>query len=165
MRPLIILLLLSVSAIVKAQEENPLSIFDALIGKTWAIEAKWGNGSFFKQEVSFRYGLEGNAVFAETKGFVDTEGEEFGDRNFGVRKFDKESDKILFWEFDTFGGVTTGEVQLKGKNTWYVYEYGGTTLADIWEYVDEETYIYKVAQYTDGKMGDVYLEGVYKLMK
>jgi len=95
-------------------QENPLLVFDNFIGKTWRIDAKWGNGSPFKQEVTFEYDLQKGILKASTKGFIDQGQETWGDRNFGIRKYDATSGKILFWEFDVFGGLTKGEVLVKG---------------------------------------------------
>lgn len=146
-----------------AQDKNPLVFLEALMGKTWVIEAQWGDGSVFKQELKIEYGLQDKAVYSYTKGFVNTERTEFGDRSFGVRKYDLESDSVLFWEFDTFGGVTTGEIVSNGKDIWFIYAYQGMTFADIWEYLDEETYAFRVVAYDDGEIGDVYLKGAYKV--
>lgn len=144
-------------------QNDPLSIYEHQIGKTWVIEAKWGDGSLFKQEITMEYGLNGTIVVAKTKGFTNQERTDFGERNHGIRKFNVETGKIEFWEFDTFGGVTQGEVLAKGKDVWYVYEYMGTTLADIWQYRDERTYEYRVVNYKDETVGETYLTGTYRL--
>lgn len=146
-----------------AQDENPLDIFEPLMGKTWTIDAEWGDGSAFKQELKIEYGLQENIIYSYTKGFVNPERTAFGDRSFGVRKYDEESEKFLFWEFDTFGGVTTGEIVTKGRDLWFMYEYEGMTFADIWEYLDKETYVFRVVSYDNGKIGDIYLKGAYKV--
>ena len=143
-------------------EANPLAILEPLMGKTWAIEANWGGGSLFKQELFVEYGLQDQVIYSYTKGFINSERTEFGDRSFGIRKYDKESDKLLFWEFDTFGGVTTGEIIPNGRDLWFVYSYGESVIADIWEYLDDETYAFRVVSYNDGEIGDVYLKGAYK---
>ncbi len=145
-----------------AQSENPLAFFEPFLGKTWAIEAQWGDGSVFKQELSMEYGLQNKIIYSDTKGFIDVERTAFGDRSFGVRKFDEESGKILFWEFDTFGGVTQGEIISQGRDLWFVYAYQGMTFADIWEYLDDETYAFRVVAYDNNEIGDTYLKGAYK---
>ncbi|MDW3192194.1 MAG: hypothetical protein R8G66_07510 [Cytophagales bacterium] len=148
-----------------AQEENPLTALEPLMGKTWAIDAQWGDGSVFKQELSLEYGLQNQVVYCYTKGFINAERTQFGDRNFGIRKFDKESGKILFWEFDAFGGVTEGEVIANGRDLWFVYNYGETVIADIWEYLDDETYAFRVVSYNNEEIGDMYLKGAYKVKR
>lgn len=145
------------------QEENPLAFYEVQMGKTWEIEAKWGDGSLFKQELTIAYGLQDNIVQTLTRGYINPERTEFGDRSVGIRKYDQESGKVLFWEFDTFGGVTTGEVISKDRDIWYVYSYQDKTIADIWEYLDDETYAFRVVSYDNGEIGDMYLKGAYKL--
>ncbi len=146
-------------------EENPLSCFDPFVGKTWVVNGEWGDGSKFQQELTLEFGLNKKVVIAKTKGFIDQERTQFGDRAHGVRKYNPESKKIEFWEFDTFGGTTTGEIQVNGKDLWYIYEAYDMTFADIWEYLDEETYAFRVVQYENGELGDQYLKSAYKLKK
>lgn len=159
-----ILLILSftLSFQLQAQDENPLAFLEKLMGKTWVIDAEWGDGSVFRQEITVSYGLQGNIIIFETKGFIDAERTQFGDRSFGVRKYDTESEKVLFWEFDTFGGVTTGEIKQKGKDIWFIYRYGGSTIADIWEYLDDETFAFRVVAYDNNQIGELYLKGAYR---
>lgn len=144
-------------------QENPLSSFDNLLDKTWISEGKWGDGSVFRQETFFTYGLNKQLIIVKSKGFVDAEQTVFGDRNHGIRKYDKESGKVLFWEFDVFGGTTTGEVVIEKNKMLYVYEYDGAVLADVWEYVNDATYTLKVASYQDGELGQVYMQGTIRL--
>lgn len=165
MKKLLLTPLFIVSLLVAAQEPAPLSVYADQVGSTWVIDAQWGNGSPFKQEITLSYGLNNAVVIAKTRGFIDQEQTTLGDRNHGIRKFNSETNQIEFWEFDAFGGLTQGTVTVKGKDLYYVYEYQGTWLADIWEYKDEDTYVYKVAQYVDGTVGDVYLTGEYKRKK
>lgn len=145
-----------------AQEKNPLAPLEPLMGKTWTIEANWGDGSVFKQELYIEYGLQDQVVYSYTQGFINADRTAFGDRSFGIRKYDKARDKILFWEFDTFGGVTEGEILTKGKDLWFVYSYGESVIADIWEYLDDETYAFRVVAFDNGEVGDMYLKGAYK---
>ena len=64
-----------------------------------------------------------------------------------------------------FGGLTEGFVKVEGKNLFYQYEYGGMTITDGWEYVDENTYDYKVGQYKEGEWVQTFLDTrfIYKL--
>lgn len=144
-------------------QKNSLSAFENLVGKTWQAAGKWGDGSAFKQETSFEYGLNKQIIVAKSSGFVNQEQTEFGERNHGIRKYDSESGKILFWEFDVFGGTTTGEVLLKENKLLYVYEYGGSLLVDVWEQVDDRTYTLKVGAYQDGGLGQIYMDGMVRL--
>ena len=120
---------------------------------------------FSNRSCTLHYALNKAVVQVETKGYINPERTEFGERNHGIRKYDKESGKVLFWEFDTFGGVTTGEVVSKGQDIWFIYSYGETQIADVWEYVDDNTYSFKVVNYNNNEIGDTYLIGAYKAKK
>ena len=105
------------------QSEN-LAAFDHLIGKTWVAEGTWENGSVFKQEVTFQFTLDDKLVLTKSKGFVDEKQTTFGDRNLGIRMYDSNSGSLRFWEFDVFGGMTTGTIDVSGKDIRYQYLYG-----------------------------------------
>ena len=157
MKNLIAVLFFSCISTLVIGQDSELMIFDNLIGKTWKAEGIWGDGSKFIQEVYFEYDLENTLVTAKSKGFIDKEQTKIGDRNLGIRKFDKESNTIKFWEFDVFGGVTEGKVFTEGKNIVYQYKYGTSVVTDMWEYVDSSTYNFKVGSYVDGKWNQIYL--------
>lgn len=156
-----ILLFLIASSFIIAQD-NPLSGFENLIGKTWRAEGTWGDGSKFKQEIDFSYSLEGKTVVTESKGYVNKEKTAYGHRNHGIRTYDAESDTIQFWEFDVFGGVTNGNVVFEGKDILYQYAYGDSEVTDAWEYVDDTTYNFKVGSYVNGAWKQTYLETQFK---
>ncbi|WP_299603268.1 hypothetical protein [uncultured Aquimarina sp.] len=147
--------------LVLAQEPN-LDAFKNLVNKEWKAEGKWGNGSVFKQETTFKYDLHNTLVIARSKGFTNQEQTEYGWRNHGVRKFDKTSKTIKFWEFDVFGGLTEGTIVVDGKNILYQYQYGDSLVTDMWEYVDDNTYNFKVGSYQNGVWKQVYLETQFK---
>lgn len=146
-----------ITSTIQAQE-NSLSGFTNLIGKTWKAEGTWADGSKFKQEIDFKYSLEKNAVITQSKGYTNKEQTTYGNRNHGIRKYDASSKSIKFWEFDVFGEVTEGTVTIKGKNLYYQYNYESTIVTDAWEYVDDNTYNFKVGNYTDNKWEQIYLE-------
>ena len=162
---LLLLLFASHGLLSQDQKANPLAPLNMLSDKTWMIEATWADGSVFKQEITGEYKLNENLLITKTMGFINPERTLVGERSYGVRKYDEDSKSILFWEFDTFGGVTTGEIQARGKDLWYIYNYGESTIADIWEYLDDETYAFRVVQYDNAEVGNVYLKGAYKLKK
>ncbi|MFC3122170.1 hypothetical protein [Agaribacter flavus] len=141
---------------------NPLDAFKYMASSTWKAEGKWKSGAVFKQEVSYRFELSDKIVIAETKGFTDKDQTTFGLRNHGVRKYDAESNKIKFWEFDVFNGLTEGLVTIENKNIYYQYYYGKSLISDGWEYVDENTYNYKVGEYKNGVWLSTYLETTFK---
>ena len=156
------LILVSVISTNAFANDNPLAAFDNLIGRTWTAEGKWGNGSAFKQVATFEYGLNDRIVVVRSQGFTDQAQTKFGDRNHGVRQFDAATETIRFWEFDTFGGVTEGTVRVDGKNLYYEYEYGGTRVTDLWQWVDDNTYNYIVGTLVDGKWGAKFIETTFR---
>lgn len=146
-------------------QNKELAVFNPLVGKVWKAEGNWGDGSKFKQEIIFSFDLNHTIVIAESKGFTNQEQTEFGSRNHGIRKYNKEKEIIEFWEFDVFGGLTTGTVVQKDKNIIYTYQYGTSTVTDMWQYVDDHTYIYKVGSYENGEWKQVYLETKFEGFK
>ncbi len=146
-------------------QRNPLEVFKPFIGKTWKASGKWGDGKPFIQELTFKYSLAGNIVIVESQGFVDQKLSKIGHRNHGVRKFDPVTGSIKFWEFDIFGGLTEGNVVIEGKNILYRYPYGESMVTDMWEYVDENTYNFKIGSYIKGKWDQVYLETKFSVVQ
>ncbi|MEO0900715.1 MAG: hypothetical protein AAFY00_01410 [Bacteroidota bacterium] len=144
-------------------QENPLSIFENLMNKTWFAEGNWGDGSKFKQEITFSYDLSNTLIIANSKGYTNSEQTEYGARNHGIRKYNPETNVIDFWEFDIFGGVTQGTVKTQGRNIIYTYSYGESIVTDAWEYVDENTYNFKVGNYANGQWEQVYLSTQFKV--
>lgn len=142
--------------------QEPLTIFENLIDKTWKAEGKWGDGSLFKQESTFSYGLDSTLIIVKSKGFTNQEQTEYGDRNHGIRKWNSGKSILEFWEFDVFGGVTWGKIFVEDRNLRYEYVYGETLVSDYWEYVDDNTYNFKVGNYIDGEWKQVYLETQFK---
>ncbi|WP_299244260.1 hypothetical protein [uncultured Aquimarina sp.] len=165
MRTVKIFLLIAMVSISVQSQETDLSIFKNLVEKTWKAEGKWGDGTLFKQETIFKYDLDNTLVISKSKGFTDKNQTKYGSRNHGIRKFDSETKTIKFWEFDIFGGVTTGTVTIDKKNLIYQYQYGESLITDMWEYVDDYTYNFKVGDYTDGNWKQVYLETQFKAEK
>ncbi|WP_109299670.1 hypothetical protein [Aquimarina sp. AU474] len=158
----LVLLLISISS---WGQESDLSIFESLTGKVWKAEGSWGDGSAFKQEIVFSFDLNNTIVITKSKGFTNKEQTQYGARNHGIRKFDTNTKTIKFWEFDVFGGLTKGEVKVVGKNILYQYQYGETIVTDMWEYVDENTYNFKVGNYENDTWKQLYLETQFKAKK
>ena len=138
-------------------QNTKLSMFDNLVGKTWKAEGLWGNGSKFIQETEFNYALDGSVVLSESIGFVDENQTELGRRNHGIRQYDNKTNTVKFWEFDVFGGLTKGTVSIEGKSIMYQYEYGDSKLTDLWEFVNDSTYNFKVGEYKNGTWSQIYL--------
>lgn len=152
------LLLLALSS---NAQDGSLAIFDPLVNTSWVAEGKWGNGAIFKQEIQFRYNLNRQIVIARSDGFTNAAQTTFGKRNFGIRQYDSISGKIKFWEFDVFGKLTSGEVIPQGKNILYQYNYGGTIVTDMWEYVNDATYNFIVGTYENGQWDQRFLEAQF----
>ena len=161
MKNIIALFILIVPMITFSQSSG-LSMFDNLVGKTWKAEGNWGDGSKFSQEIEINYSLDSSIVKLNTIGFVDKAQIKLGLRNHGIRQFDETSNSVKFWEFDVFGGLTEGTVISEGKNIVYQYKYGNSNLTDMWEYIDDSTYTYKVGEYNNGIWNKVYLNTQFK---
>lgn len=146
-------------------QNSELSIFDNLVSKIWKAEGNWGDGSKFKQEITMDYSLNKTLVIVNSIGFIDKEQTKLGMRNHGIRQFDKESNSIKFWEFDVFGGLTEGTVFSEGKNIVYQYAYGDSVVTDMWIYLNESTYNFKVGNYEDGVWKQVYLDTQFKAIE
>ena len=143
-------------------QQGQVDLFAPLMDRTWTAEGNWVNGSPFFQQVHFAHDLEGSVVIARSKGFVDTEQVQKGQRNLGLRRYDSVNGLWKFWEFDVFGGVTEGEVLIQGKDIWYQYQYGESVVTDAWEYVDESTYKYTVGEHDGSDWKAVYLETEFR---
>jgi len=156
---LIVSALISISAY---GQETDISVFKNLVGKIWIAEGKWGDGTTFKQETTFTFNLNNTIVIAKSKGFTDQKQTQYGNRNHGIRQFDKKTNTIKFWEFDVFGGLTKGTVHVQGKNMMYQYQYGESLVTDMWEYIDKNTYTFKVGSYENGVWKQIYLETQFK---
>lgn len=154
------LLLPSINA---QSQNNKLEAFNNLINKTWIAEGKWGDGSLFKQEVYFEYSLKNQIIVAKSKGYTNLKQTEYGLRNHGIRKYDAKLNKVKFWEFDVFGNLTEGTVIFNDKNIIYNYDYQGTNVTDMWEYVNDNLYNFKVGIYKNNTWENVFLKTQFKL--
>ncbi|MEL6945061.1 MAG: hypothetical protein AAFO82_20580, partial [Bacteroidota bacterium] len=160
-----LILLFSFCSFMLNAQESPLAVFDNLLHKSWEAEGTWGDGSKFKQEITFEKGLENHIIITKSKGFTNKEQSEYGWRNHGIRQYDAASKSVKFWEFDVFGGVTEGKVWSEDKSIYYQYPYGESVVTDAWEYVDDWTYNFKVGEYVDGEWKETYLSTQFKADK
>ena len=136
--------------------------FQNLVDKTWEANGKWGDGSSFKQSIHFTYDLNQKIIIAKAKGYTNKAQTRFGNRNHGIRKYDSEKKKFVFYEFDVFGGVTQGDLIFENKNILYQYHYGSSVVTDMWKYVDDSTYTFTVGAFEKGKWSQKYLETTFK---
>lgn len=147
-----------------AQDEKA-AVMDALsemIGGKWVIQTKWENGGEFHQEQIFEWGLNETIIKVTTFGTVNQKTGEFGLRNEGIRAWDGQEKVMKFWEFDVFGGITTGTCGVDSNAFYYEYEYAPDgnpqTFRDVWTKIDLDTYKYQVGTFADGAFSKVFLE-------
>ncbi len=143
-------------------QKKELAFFEPFMGKTWKAVGEWGDGTKFVQEITFTYSLDSTLVITESKGYTNNEQTQYGHRNHGIRKFDSETNAIKFWEFDVFGGVTSGKVVQEGKNSYSQYQYGESVITDFWEFYDPNTYNFTVGSFENGEWKQKYLETQFK---
>lgn len=143
-------------------QTHPLDVFDHLLNKKWSAEGTWGDGSTFKQEVYFESDLKRRLILSKTKGFTDKAQTQFGWRNHGVRQWNQSKSQLEFWEFDVFGGLTSGVVLVRDKDMLYQYQYGDSFVTDAWEYLNDSTYQFTVGSYKEGEWEQVYLKTQFK---
>lgn len=144
-----------------AVAQNPLLAFDHLVNKTWKTDTQWENKNAFFQEVTFEYALDSSLVITKTKGHINKEQTQIGERNFGVRQYDQTKKAIYFVEYDIFGGKTEGFVRVQNKNLIYTYTYGNVELTEKWIYINPTTYTYKIGIWKDGTWETLYLESQF----
>lgn len=153
-----LILVLFLLPVVLMAQDNSLAVFKSLEKYRWKAEGAWGDGSAFKQEISFQFSLDDKLVLVESLGFTNKEQTEFGLRNHGIRQYDEKLKKIRFWEFDVFGNVTEGIVESEGKNLKYSYDYEGTLVTEMWLHKNEKTYDFIVGVYENGEWKQKFLE-------
>ena len=142
--------------------QSPMSAFDNLIGSKWILEGEWGNGQKFKQEYEFEWSLGKKMVKVKTFGTINIETGEYGLRNEGVRFWQKDEEKILFYEFDVYGGATDGLCTTEGNNIYYTYEYQGGIFKDSWIFQNKDTYQLTIESIEDGKRKELYQTSIIK---
>lgn len=145
-------------------QDNPMAVFDNLVGSTWVSEGKQLGGFDGKTEAVFSWGLDQKIVHVKTY-TTDPQTKAFGLRNEGVRAFDAAEKKIAFYEFDKFGGITAGTVIVDGRDLHYEYEYQGLTLRDSWIYVSEDEYQFVVGTWENGDWTKKFHETIFTRLK
>ncbi|MFQ5650879.1 MAG: hypothetical protein ACE5IY_13135 [bacterium] len=146
-----------------------LQAFAPLVGGRWQAAGEWSNGTKFEQEIAFKWALNETIVIAESFGVINPKTGERGHRSHGVRAWNAVTNKLWFWEFDVFGGVTEGEVEIDGANITLIYEYGDgdkrVRLRDRWQRVDDQTYDFAVEQFENRKWGRMLLATQFRRTK
>lgn len=147
--------------------EEGMNAIAQLIGGKWVAEGKWQqDGKKFKQEVIFEWGLDHNIIKVKTYGITDPETGEFGLRNEGIRAWDDKDNAMKFWEFDIFGGITSGTCIVDEQQVHYQYEYkiddSYALFRDTWTKIDDDTYRYRVGIVEHGKWQSILLDTTFK---
>ncbi|NRB50912.1 MAG: hypothetical protein HRU41_24800 [Saprospiraceae bacterium] len=163
MKKLLLISCLLTSCTLIAQD-NPMAVFDNLVGSTWVSEGKQLGGFDGKTEAVFSWGLDQKIVHVKTY-TTDPQTKDFGLRNEGVRAFDAAKERIAFYEFDKFGGITAGIVIADSKNLHYEYDYQGLTLRDSWIYVSEDEYQFIVGTWENGDWTKKFHEARFSRLK
>ena len=167
----LIMMLISLIAINSYGQSTKAEAFKTLgllVGGTWTYEGKWENGEPFKQEIKYSWGLDEKILKVQTYGIVDNETKAYGLRNEGIRAWDKESEKMKFYEFDVFGGTTEGYCIFEESQFHYEYYYevmGKQELfRDTWKYINQDTYQFTVSMKL-GSEWKIYTNNEYKRVK
>lgn len=150
-----------ISSCIQVWAQNPLLAFNNLVNKTWKTEAEWVSKNAFYQEITFEYALDSTLVLTKTKGHINKEQTEIGNRNFGVRQYNKASKTLYFVEYDIFGGKTEGSIEVNGKDLIYTYAYGDAVLTEKWIYENPTTYTYKIGIWKNDTWETLYLESQF----
>lgn len=164
MKPTLLIITLLISGFSFSQKQD-LSIFKNLVNKTWKAGGEWSDGNSFYQEITFMYSKDSSIIISKTIGFLNKDKTEKGQRNLGTRTIDQKTDEIKFSEYDIFGGLTEGSIKVKGNDIIYEYQYGKMLVTDLWEYVDDNTYNFKVGDYKKGTWKEVFLKTQFKATK
>ena len=157
MKKLLLISCLLTSCTLIAQD-NPMAVFDNLVGSTWVSEGKQLGGFDGKTEAVFSWGLEQKIVHVKTY-TTDPQTKDFGLRNEAAKE------RIAFYEFDKFGGITAGIVIADSKNLHYEYDYQGLTLRDSWIYVSEDEYQFIVGTWENGDWTKKFHEARFSRLK
>jgi hypothetical protein len=147
-----------------AQEEI-LERLGRLAGGRWAAEGAWSNGTAFRQEQAYSWELDSTLIGVATYGAQNTG--ELAAQSYGIRAWSSAEQRMLFWEFNTSGGITSGRVGADGEEGFfyeYTYAVNGTsrTLRDVWRRIDENTYAFTVGEYDNGSLQTVFLEATFR---
>ena len=149
----------------QTSREKGFAVLGELVGGTWIYEGIWPNGEAFKQEIKYRWGLNKQMLKVQTYGVIDNETKAYGLRNEGIRVWDKVLEKMKFYEFDVFGGITEGYCIFEETQFHYEYNYMMVgkleVFRDTWKIINKDTYQFTVSM----RVGDewrVYTTNEYR---
>lgn len=173
MKTILIMILVTTIALLKTNQNPVLTkdetykVYSNLVGGKWETKGKWQNGAEYHQEIIVDQELTKNIFTVKTYDYIDSKQFDNAQRNYGIRAWDSKEQKMKFWEFDVFGGITAGEIFIDNNDIYHIYQYtdkngGIRTLADAWIYIDKDTYTFKVGEFSDGTLGKLYITSIYK---
>lgn len=160
---LFIFLFIGLSVQISAQADNPLMKLRNLIGGTWKIEGQWKNGDKFEQRITNEWGVGQKIIKSQTFGIINPETNITGLRSEGIRAFNAQNGQIEFWEFDIFGGITTGKILIDENKIIFEYVYntpnGKFQMRDVWEKDSNDKYRYSILQNRNDEWNIIMLTG------
>src|SRR5688500_18896145 len=117
---IVILLLLITKHVVDDKptltKEEAYKVYSNYVGGKWETKGKWKVWTDFHQEITVETELTKNIFTARTRDYVDSKKFDNSQRNYGIRAWDSQEQKMKFWEFDVFGGINTGDVIIDGND-------------------------------------------------
>ena len=164
---LFLLLLFPILGNAQTKEET-YEVFENLIGGLWHLNTKFENGQPFVQDFEMEWGLNKAIIKVKTYGVIDQETREFGLRNEGIRAWDAKQGKMVFHEFDIYGGITSGIVVIEGDVINYEYHYDVAGKDNVYRDtlipIDKNSYRYEMSMRTNDGW-KILLSAVMKRMK
>jgi len=165
-----VVILLGCACFLRAQTSSPrtpvVSAFSELVGGKWVTDGTWSSGYTFKQEHIYEWGLNGKLIKVRVYDIDAGKNGEVGLRNEGIRAWDEQAKQMRFWEFDTFGGITTGVCGVERGSLFYEYDYqvkGETKkLRNLWTRLSVDTYTLKVGVWENGGWQKILLETTFR---
>ncbi len=154
-----VLMLVIISTHAHAQK-NPIKAFETLADGSWISEGMQLGGFEGKTVYTMKWDLNKQIVRVNSWS-TDPKTKEFGFRAVGVRAYNKEEDRLEFYEFDRFGGITQGTILVDGRNLHFEYEYNGAFLRDSWIYLDDNKFQFIVGIWEDGKWSKKFHETTF----
>jgi len=164
-------LILNVNAqTLTTDKESIFKSYSHFVGGSWVAKGTWSSGGEFHQEMVVESILNGTIFTVKTYDYIDSKQFENSQRNFGIRAFDASQEKVVFTEYDVFGGITKGEVKVSENTIYLVYNYTNkkgitTQLANIWKRIDDNSYEMSVCEFTNDVIGKVYMTTTYRRHK
>jgi hypothetical protein len=157
----IIFVFLVLSSLIVGAQRNPMGAFKYLVGSSWVSEGMQLGGFEGETVHEMELGLDGKIVKVRTF-TTDPNTGELGIRNEGIRTYNAKTDRLEFYEFDKFGGITTGTIRTQGKNIHFEYTYDGLAVRESWIYKTENEYHFILGTWEDGEWSKKFYETIFK---